>query len=121
MTGAFQGSSYRTTLRDFASNGVLETREQAVDLIAAIGRAGQSWTILDFSGLTGLTRAFELEFFQRAACDLAQVWLVPRDYGADMQPLVNGLLNRLAHQRACRWRVACEKFAGNDRAEQAQC
>jgi hypothetical protein len=88
--------------------GVLERADQADSLAAALRDCRRNFIELDFSGVAGVSRAFGERFCRLADTGLADVWLVPRNYGESCGYLIRHLQGRLQAQREQAWADACE-------------
>jgi len=101
------------------ATAVLDQTDQAENLVAALRACQRGFVELDFSGVEGVSIAFNEQFFRLAEDGLAEIWLTPRHYNASCNRLVKRLLSRLQQQREQAWRVACQRFCagGNPPAD----
>ena len=90
------------------SCGELEQAPQAQILVAVLHGCQRNYIELDFSGVFSVSKAFCDEFFRLAKRELAETWLMPKNYHRN--PMVDWLLSRLKRQREEAWVKGCERF-----------
>ena len=90
--------------------GTLEQTNQAANVINTLNEISQVWIELNFSDVTGVSMAFSDEFFRLAEVELAETWLMPRNYQPSCIAFVNQLLGRIKQQREEAWIKGCEKY-----------
>jgi hypothetical protein len=92
-------------LRDYADpeSLSLNTKQQAQSVIFAIKRQARNWIDLDFSGITGVSWEFALDFLRIAQIEFPEKWLVPRHCGQGSEKLIGDLVSRLKRQRERAW------------------